>query len=279
MDSFPRPDIAEGIFFEYLRMDNPMSIDFLSNVVDGFPFLLAPLSQVKGVASPIVPQYSVQHHSSHFGHPFARTVGGFGEMVSSHAAVFAEFFQVGVLELSSNAAGKMHSVGAAARSIGEELERKRKLIGKHVSAFSSRTVSSFYQPNDKKLEVAFDRISDTELSRISGKLYEQVVLEKEETCGILIWIVSWALGIDVTLLTTVNVNHRIFFSFVHMYLLLMFIASFPAQWTTRTKWIVKKRASVSSDAISETDDSDSENSASRYDRRAENLIKKRIVVL
>lgn len=52
METFPRPDIAKGILFEYLRYDDPISPEFRDNVVQGFPFLLAPLAQVKGVQVP-----------------------------------------------------------------------------------------------------------------------------------------------------------------------------------------------------------------------------------
>jgi hypothetical protein len=44
MASFDRPDIGQGIFYEYLRYDDPISPELLTNVVDGFPFLLAPLN-------------------------------------------------------------------------------------------------------------------------------------------------------------------------------------------------------------------------------------------
>lgn len=43
MDALQRPDIGEGIFFEYLRRDNPISKEFIERVVDGFPFLLSPI--------------------------------------------------------------------------------------------------------------------------------------------------------------------------------------------------------------------------------------------
>jgi hypothetical protein len=264
MDSFSRPDIAEGIFFEYLRIDHPMSVDFLSNVVEGFPFLLAPLSQVKGVASPVVAQHTIQPQLSHHSvNPLVRTIGGFGEVLSSQAAGFAEFIQVGALELSSNAMEKAKSVGSAAKNLGEDLERKRKLIGKHVSAFSTRTMSSLYQPDEKQLAISFDWISDSELSRISGQLFEQQRGEKKEHCGFLFWILSWALGIDVSSLSAVDVTQRIFFSFVHIYLLMLLIASFPAQWTTRIKLIAIKRPSpLSSHVVSESDNSDSDDSTS-----------------
>jgi hypothetical protein len=56
MVSIPRSDIAKGIFFEYLRIDDPMSTEFRDHVVDGFPFLLSPLSQVKGIQQQMASQ-------------------------------------------------------------------------------------------------------------------------------------------------------------------------------------------------------------------------------
>jgi len=50
MDKFAIPGLASGIFYEYLRKDDPMSMDALLNFANGFPFLLAPLAQVKGAS-------------------------------------------------------------------------------------------------------------------------------------------------------------------------------------------------------------------------------------
>ena len=48
MESYPYPEIGKGIFFEYLRGDDPMSMEARDRFADGFPFLLAPLAQLKG---------------------------------------------------------------------------------------------------------------------------------------------------------------------------------------------------------------------------------------
>jgi hypothetical protein len=262
MDSFPRPDIAEGIFFEYLRMDNPMSLDFLSNVVDGFPFLLAPLSQVRGVATPLVSHHSVPQESVHTGNAFVRTIGGVGEALSSQAASFADFLNSGAHDLSSSAIEKAKSVGAAARNLGEELERKRELIGKHVAAFSNRALSPFYATDDKKLAITFDWISDKELSEISGQLNSARQPALEEEMSRFTQIVCWTFGFDSSSLSVGDVTHKLFFSLVHVYLLLLLIATFPAQWTTRTKLVVIKRASPPlSHNVSESENSDSDDSA------------------
>merc|ERR1719401_1041480 len=57
MDVFPRPDIAKGLFSEYLN-ENPISVDAKARFADGFPFLLAPLAQVKGMSSAVPPPSS-----------------------------------------------------------------------------------------------------------------------------------------------------------------------------------------------------------------------------
>lgn len=47
--------MARGIFYEYLRADDPMSMDARNHFADGFPFLLAPLAQVRGITSATQP--------------------------------------------------------------------------------------------------------------------------------------------------------------------------------------------------------------------------------
>ena len=155
MGSFPRPDIAEGIFFEYLRLDNPMSFDFLDRVVDGFPFLLAPLSQVKGVATPkSMHQAKTPNHVAPIGNPVLRIIGGVGGVISSQAASFTDFIQSGAQEFAGSAMEKARFVGSTARNLGEEVERRRDLIGKHISIFTSQTMSSFYPSNQKSISNA-----------------------------------------------------------------------------------------------------------------------------
>jgi hypothetical protein len=89
MDIFPRPDIAAGIFFGYLRDDDPISVDFVNNVIDGFPFLLAPLSQVKGVSSGSMSSQSSDGRNEE--REFLRAVGSFTDMVSSRTGDLSEW--------------------------------------------------------------------------------------------------------------------------------------------------------------------------------------------
>jgi hypothetical protein len=267
MDSFPRPDIAEGIFYEYLRLDNPMSFDFLDRAVEGFPFLLAPLSQVKGVASPVRTQHVPVQEAGHGSNPLFRTIGGFGEVLSTQAASVAENLH----DIGGAALDKVRSFGDAAKTLGEEVERKRELIGKHVAAFTNQAMSSFYPKDQKSLAVPFPGwISDTELSRISGELYKQSNhrAKKDPLNNNFTRVMFRILGIEESSMSTSNATQKLFFSLihtlVHLYLLLLLISSFPAQWTTRTKLIVTRKStnqsSSSSHNVSDSDYSDSEDS-------------------
>jgi hypothetical protein len=166
MDTYSRPDVAAGIFFEYLRLDDPMSVDFLDRVPDGFPFLLAPLSQVKGVSSPIISQTSPSskrsaHASSN---PVLKALEGFGEAVSSTSNniaglvhTSAGFVHNSANELTNSAINTARSVGDTARNLSEEMERRREKIGKHVSAFAHQNMSTFYGRDQKLLTVVYPK--------------------------------------------------------------------------------------------------------------------------
>ncbi|KAG7343060.1 hypothetical protein IV203_021005 [Nitzschia inconspicua] len=277
MDSFPRPDIAEGIFYEYLRIDNPMSVDFLFNAVEGFPFLLAPLSQVKGVSSPVVLQHSLQEESRNTANPFYQTVGSVGAALTSQVAGLAEFLHSGAHDLSCSAIDTAKSMGSAAKSLSEELERKRELIGKHVSAFSNRALSNFYSTEGKKLAVTLDWISDPVLSRISVEV--NGLDRKKKDMKKMSWVsrfIRWAFGFHASSLSAADVTQRLLFSLVHLYLLLMLIATFPAQWTTQTKLVLTKRPPNPS---SEPENSDSDNSVDTTTPHEDSPIKKRLFIL
>jgi len=269
MDSFPRPDIAEGIFYEYLRLDNPMSYDFLDRVVDGFPSLLAPLSQVKGVATPTTMHHtSIPNQVGPGGNPLIRMIGGFGGAISSQAATFADFVQSGTHELAGSAMDKARSVGSTARNIGEEVERRRDLIGKHVSTFTNQALSSLVPSNQKSLSIQFPGwISDTELENLPDDMFQQNSMTASNHGNSYTRTISRIIGLEDNSMSASNVTQKLFFGMVHLYLLLLLIASFPAQWTTRTKLIVTRKDEPASPNIgiptdSENSDSDESGASS-----------------
>eukprot|EP00536_Pseudo-nitzschia_multiseries_P016340 jgi/Psemu1/328205/estExt_fgenesh1_pg.C_10800003 len=262
MDSFPRPDIAEGIFYEYLRLDNPMSFDFLDRVVDGFPSLLAPLSQLEGITTAVNShQTNMPNPASSGGNPFFKVIGVFGGAISTQAASIAEFVQSGTQELAGNAIDKARSVGSTAKTLGEEVERRRDLIGKHVSAFTNQALSSLVPSNQKGLSIQYPGwITDSELQDLSENLFEEDDMAKPDLETSYRQTLSRLIGLDDDSMSASNATQKVFFGLVHLYLLLLLIASFPAQWTTRTKLVVTRKRETSSHNV--TVPTDSENSDS-----------------
>ncbi len=281
MDSFPRPDIAEGIFFEYLRMDDPMSWDFLDRVVDGFPSLLAPLSQVRGVATPIaMQQANIPTQVGNGGNPIFRMIGGVGGRITSQAATFADFVQSGTQELAGSAMEKARSVGSTARNIGEEVERRRDLIGKHVSAFTNQALSSLVPTSQKSLSIQYPGwIPDIELENLPDDMFGQSSMAVLSRRSSVKRTISRMIGLEDDSISASNITQKLFFGLVHLYLLLLLIASFPAQWTTRTKIVAtQKEDSTSPNAAIPTDseNSDSDDSIDSFIVEKENKIKKRL---
>ena len=282
MDSFPRPDIAEGIFFEYLRLDNPMSYDFLDRVMDGFPSLLAPLSQVKGITTPVTAkQTSTSNPAASGVNPFLKLIGGFGGAISNQAATFADFVQSGTQELAGSAMDKARSVGSTARNLGEEVERRRNLIGKHMSAFTDQALSSLVPSNQKSLSTQYPGwITDSELGNLSHDLFEQDTSITSEDGTSYTRTISRLIGFEDDSMSASNATQKLFFGLVHLYLLLLLIASFPAQWTTRTKVVSTRKEEDSTPpntAIpTDSENSDSDESTDSFLAAKENQPKKRL---
>lgn len=261
MDVFYRPDIAAGVFFEYLRLDDPMSTDFLEHVVDGFPFLLAPLSQVRGVSSANMKKSSpAPKKPFQANHRVAKAFGDFGDALSSHASNFAGFVQNGANEVTNNAVNTVRSVGDAARNLGEEVERKRELIGKHLSGFAS----SFYRRGQKSLAPVLPKWIENINLNIpkTEEKPENKLGERSAVHSLLRFFRQEASHAAIDEIVpmihpTTNSTQRLFFGVVHLYLLLLLIASFPAELTTRTRVVVVRKTAM---ALSDSETSDSEES-------------------
>jgi len=281
MDSFPRPDIAAGIFFEYLRWDDPMSFDFLDRVVDGFPFLLAPLSQVKGITSPIVSQTSsstAQQGGGSQTNPVLKALEGFGEAVSSTSNNIAGFVQNSANEITTNAMNSVRSVGDAARNLGDEVERRRDRIGKHVSAFCTQTLSALYggRGGDSRSSMAVSFPKWMEGMKHSRFLLQEEAAKQQRERSFMFQSKQlfyklglsrfWFFGDEAfpvasapdeivpMIHPSTNETQRLFLGMVHLYLLLMLIVSLPSHLATRTKLVVIRKTAQ---AISDSEHSDS----------------------
>jgi len=243
MDRFHRPDIAAGIFFEYLRLDDPMSYDFLDHVVDGFPSLLAPLSQVRGVITPRLTKPSLANKKSLANNRIAKLFGDIGDALASQASNVAGLVHNGANELTNNAVNTMRSVGDAARNLGDEVDRRRDLIGKHISGFAT----SFYSRGHKALVPSLPK----SIGNMSNVMIPNEVLQEDDESknGIFRCLIHFLMHTPSSELDEIapmmhrssNSSHQYFAGIVHFYLLLLLIVSFPANLTKKTKLVIVRK--------------------------------------
>jgi hypothetical protein len=259
MDVFPRPDIAEGIFFEYLRYDDPISTELRDNVVKGFPFLLAPLAQVKGVN---FGQQQEKSNKAATGNPMFRARTLFADSATSGATLMNAVALYAFTGTMSNAAHAAKSLSDAANNIKKEMYERtdgflaqaasvhqlmtRLLLKDNDSAIVgivSEWVTANITPSEQELKVfrkdSLGRAFGYPLSRWFSETYQ----EPDE------------IG-PLKVVPTMTTPRRIFLAFVHVYLLLLFIVSFPDSYNiTRTKLVTQKGSMVSKD-FSDSESSD-----------------------
>lgn len=251
MDIFHRPDIAAGIFFDYLRDDDPISPDFLDTVVEGFPFLLAPISQVKGVSPGIISSPASEGH--HDERAFVRALGGFADMVSSRTEYVAEWLHDGASAVGRGMSSVAHSASDTARVIGEEMDRRREGFMRQAEA-SFHFVASRLHPNRRSISVFPSWMKD-----LGEKTFDDDSL-REDDKGRKTAPRGRAFGSPLTrwlgesqeatlpdeigpmIHPTMNFTRKVFLATVHLYLLLLLIVSLPGSPNTRTKLVVRRKA-------------------------------------
>lgn len=243
MDAFPRPDIARGIFSEYMN-DNPISVDAKAHFTDGFPFLLAPLAQVKGMSSAVPNQAhestkKTKSPSSH--NPMHRLMDAAMHSVgavNTQAHTVSKWVQDSAAEVTSSTIGSAMGV---ARGLSEGLDRQRMdlldnavALQKEGMEMLSSLIKLSAEGNDMGLTIVDQAMPS--LSPFSNGYYtynEDVGLKMAPPPEIM----PDEIGIKVD--PTMNFTHRLFFTTVHVYLLLLFVVSLPGSYTTRL--VVKRR--------------------------------------
>lgn len=257
MDTFTDPIIGKGIFFEYLRGDDPMSFDARDHFVDGFPFLLAPLAQVKGLSSSIPNQEGTKSDDKATKQnrtPFAH-IGKFTDEVFNNIMTSAD-------EVSSwvegNIKGGITNVGNAANAmnknaqkLGAEFDRRRnelfnqmsadQILGSlspqgmmhHFSEFQKQSLevlnsrTLFFRNYSKPVDTTVEEIetNDNE-SKSTGRKRRDVVKNHlarmfDET------LTKRPLSdeIGVIIEPTMSSTHLLFLYMVHFYLVLLLIVS------------------------------------------------------
>jgi len=243
VDIFPSPDVARGIFYEYLRGDDPISVDARDHFSDGFPFLLAPLAQVKGISSP------VQYHDSSSEPNQAgdkSTRFGFGEMfentlnlANGHASQTLDWVQENFQGGMSNIAMGSRAVTSATQNLGSDIYRRR--IWRHMidipdqsSKFITNLLLSGKRTNHKPVVLFQSAPSESNVSAL-GKGRKLLLSDSTKRQ------ISDEIGVVAD--PSRNFTHMLFLYMVHFYLVLLLIVSVPDSYTIR---LVVKRPSASS---------------------------------
>ena len=264
METFARPDIAEGIFYEYLRHDDPISPELRDHVVDGFPFLLGPLAQVRGVnIGKNSPHKAVGQSSSIMG-----MVGGFTESLRYHAIEIAGAAKHGAFVAAEHAVNAAKDVGDVTKEFARELDRRRDTMVRVTSTAlpmvakmlmrDSETIEAFtkwlatltgHEPEPEPEEEVL-LISETDRRAPRGRVFGHPVSR---------WFgEDYHAPDEIGPLKIHPTINKIILALVHLYLLLLFIVSFPGSYSTRTKLVARRSVKIRDT----TSDSDSEDACS-----------------
>lgn len=248
MDIFPRPDMAKGIFSEYLN-NNPISLDAKSHFADGFPFLLAPLAQVKGMSSavPIAHDSTKKSGSQSVGNPMSHLID-FAihsmDTMSSQAHTLSKWMQDGAAEISSTLDDALGSAAEVARGFNDEFERHRMYLLENAIAFHkelSLLMTSSVEEDEGSMAVAttsrYDLPTSSPSARGSAFGNEDVLFATS--------IMPDEIGVEIQ--PTMNFTHWLFFTTVHVYLILLFVVSLQGSYTT--KFVVKRSPKPISDML------------------------------
>ena len=240
MDVFPRPDIAKGIFAEYLN-DNPISLDAKAHFTDGFPFLLAPLAQLKGMSSAIPQSHKPSEEkvkspsSNNPMHRMMNAAMNSMDAMNNQAHLMSKWMQ----DSSSSAVG---SALGLARELSEELDKQRIDLLENAVALQkdgmemlTSLIKMSAEENGMALTIVDNQIMPT-ASPFSNRFETNNNNAHPE--------IPDEIGIKIE--PTMNFTHRLFFATVHVYLLLMFLVSIPC---SKTKLVVKRRILETKSAI------------------------------
>jgi len=238
MDIFPDPEVGRGIFYEYLRSDDPMSSHAREHFADGFPFLLAPLVQVKGISSPVqkptVTSQTGERDSFRFG--LGERLGSLLNMINHHTSQTSEWIHGNIQGGISNMASGTRVLTTATQNLGSEIERRRNLMWGHImdlpeQSFKFVTSRLSFGKRDQFNALALFRGKRDVLDLRGSPLERKRTMQRK---------VSNEKGVIVE--PSMNFTHMLFLYLVHFYLILLLIVSIPDSYTIR---LVVKRPGIS----------------------------------
>jgi len=220
MDRFAEPDLARGIFYEYMRGDDPMSIEARDNFAKGFPYLLAPLAHVKGM-QPL----------SNNGKKKANN----NNISNENPPVVLQWLQENAQSFFSNVTYMAKSTwDAASKGVAEDVDRKRGEIWDAISSIPQQAIGfladRFIRHDQRRQEkgpftVVPLQYFAGDCANSSGD--ELLMLQKPPT---------------EQKKSFQNLLTRLFFfAMVHLYLLLLVVVSVTGSYAIQTKVVVLKK--------------------------------------
>ncbi|KAL7573638.1 hypothetical protein ACA910_008768 [Epithemia clementina (nom. ined.)] len=266
VDTFPRPDIAEGIFFEYLRNDDPISKEFHDNVVDGFPFLLAPLTQVQGFHQHASSKSSKKSEDESYDEVedeakvgafqfLSRAMMQMGETMGSQAASMGDAAQRTMTNTANHLSQGTRAMWDSARSmsdgVAKDMVRRREVLMKRAASIPDAVMATmkrnpvhtiqdwmgrFMSPPALKVQIPeiSQEGSSSRDAALSPTKSRRLLLSR--WLGDVYYYAPDEIG-PMIIHPTMNMTRKIFLFLVHLYLLLLFIVSFPGSYSTRTKFV------------------------------------------
>ena len=225
------------------KNNDPISPDAKARFADGFPFLLAPLAQVRGMLSAVPPKKSkTQHARSSHSNPMHRfvdaAVNSMGAM-NNQAQNLSKWMQESAASASSNA---MNSAVDLGRVINSEMKRQRMELLENAVALRNEGVemlSSLVKVSLEGEKMALALVAMPSFSPYSAgfKAYSQGREDESETIKYLHKALLETDEIGIRVEPTVNFSHYLFFTSVHAYLFLLIVVS----WDTSSGFNSSRR--------------------------------------
>jgi len=249
MDTFQDPALAKGIFFEYFREDDPMSVDARERLADGFPFLLAPLGQVRGVSMghsaesnsntheqpPGRNRFGLNFVGSLFGGPLSFVQHGIGH-VGNGISGTVSFVQDGLGQTGNGIAGAARFVDRNMKESGANFNHHREQFARQLGLFSTNSMLFVADnvplvPENWKEHLHRKRT----LHARNGNITVFVDQDIHYVSG------GFTDEMGVIKIPEMSFTHKLYFTIVHLYLVLLLIVSLPGSQGTK---LIMKRASV-----------------------------------
>lgn len=270
MDKFPNPGIAQGIFFEYLRFDDPISKEARDRAADGFPFLLAPLAQVKGVSSPKLatgPRSESLSEDQDFG--LVRAASKVADSVSLQMVGFTKWMRSTASSTAGSVGNITKSAVDSARAAGGQMEKRAVSTWKNAVSFPENSMNFL----SSKIQEVTDSARTRNAQRTRASVFSVQRIAPTNLSGVLRppmtrWLSVPSKAprpdeIGPIIHPAMNPTRIFFLVGVHLYLLLLLIVSLPGSHTRRMR-LVRKVCSNKSNLESDCDDTSGSEEEGEY---------------